>query len=626
MKEARKLDSHIKTRFKVIIYFLLILAIVLTVRLYFLQIMSGEIYAQEASENILRSVNVAAPRGNIYDRNGKLLVRSIPVPAVSVDPRVVAGNEETMKILAEKLNMSIFKIKEKIQKSNISYLERIILKQNIDYRTMIYFKENSAMLPGVEIINVFLREYEYGSLASHILGYTGEIDEEKLKLSQYSVGYEGGDQIGLTGVELVYEQLLRGNKGKITYEVDPLGRPKSIVEEKAYICGNDLYLTIDIDIQREIEEILAESILQIREKKITGTDENYLAPGGSIVVLDPDKDEIIAMASYPTYDPSVFTGGISAKAWAYLNDAQNHFPLNNRAVMGYAPGSVFKLVTAYAGLSEDIINTGRHINCAGTWYGLGQDFPKSCWLKSGHGAENIFDAIKNSCDIFFYQVGYELFLKNNNLDELMQKYSRIFGFGQKTGIDISSEDAGIIPDREWKKEYFKGQTGKNIWFPGDTVNMSIGQGDILVSPLQMAQAYSILINRGVKHIPHVGMEIKTPSGDVMVDLGESEPQNLNLNSTYLEIIEKGMLQVVSQGTAAGRFFGFPLSEIPVAGKTGTAEVAGKQDSAWFVCYAPVNNPEYIVVVMIEQAGGGSSSAGPVAREVLDYLFGLDNGK
>ena len=600
----------------------MILVTVLAVRLYFLQVMSGQIFAQEASENILRSVNVAAPRGNIYDRNGKILVRSIPVPALAVDPRVVAGNEEVIKILSGKLNISQQEIKDKINKSNISYLERVILKQGIDYETMIYFKENSSRFAGVEIINVFLREYEYGSLAAHILGYTGEIDEEKLKMNQYSVGYEGGDLIGISGIEEIYEQMLKGNKGKITYEVDPLGRPKSIIEEVPFTSGNDLYLTIDIDIQKEIEEILAESILELREKKLTNSDEYYKVPSGSVVLLSAQSGEVLAMASYPTYDPSVFTGGISSKDWAYLNDPDNVFPLNNRAVMGYAPGSVFKIVTAYAGFAEEIINTSRHVSCSGIWYGLGQDFPKSCWAKSGHGSLNIFGAIKNSCDIFFYQVGYELLLKNNNLDELLQKYCRIFGFGQLTGIDISAEDNGIIPDKEWKKEYFKGQTAKTIWFPGDTVNMAIGQGDILVTPLQMAQAYSILLNRGLKYTPHVTMEIKSPSGETLVNFGDSEPENLNLDAAYIEVIEEGLVQVVNQGTAAGRFVGFPLGEIPVAGKTGTAEVFGKQDSAWFVCYCPVDNPEYIVVVMLEQAGGGSSSAAPVARKILDYLYGV----
>jgi len=619
---VRKLDSNIKTRFRFVIYFLIILVAVIALRLYFLQVMSGQIFAQEASELMLRSVNVAAPRGNIYDRNGKILVRSIPVPALAVDPRIVGGNEETIKILSDKLNISRHTIKEKINKSNISYLERIILKQGIDYETMIFFKENSSKFPGVEIINVFLREYEYGSLAAHILGYTGEIDEERLNMSRYSVGYEGGDLIGLTGVEEIYEQMLKGNKGKITYEVDPLGRPRSIIEEVLYSSGNDLYLTIDIDIQKEIEEILAASILEIREKKLPRSDEYYKVPAGSVVLMSAQNGEVLAMASYPTYDPSVFTGGISSKDWAYLNDPENLFPLNNRAVMGYAPGSAFKIVPAYAGLAEKIINTSRYISCAGTWYGMGHDFPKECWAKSGHGPLNIFGAIKNSCDIFFYQLSYELFLKNNNKDELLQKYCRIFGYGALTGIDISAEGSGVIPDKDWKKEYFKGQTAKTIWFPGDTVNMAIGQGDILVTPLQTALSYSILINRGLKYTPHVAMEIKSPGGETIINLSDKEPEDLYLEADYIDVIEEGLVQVVNSGTAAGRFAGFPLKEIPIAGKTGTAEVWGKQDSAWFVCYAPVENPEYIIVVMLEEAGGGSSSAAPVARKILNYLYGI----
>ncbi|MBM3705509.1 MAG: hypothetical protein FJW66_03190 [Actinobacteria bacterium] len=206
---------------------------------------------------------------------------------------------------------------------------------------------------------------------------------------------------------------------------------------------------------------------------------------------------------------------------------------------------------------------------------------------------------------------------------MLQKYARIFGFGSETGIDLPSEDTGVVPDKEWKEDYFKGQAGNTVWFPGDSVNMAIGQGDLLVTPLQMAQAYSILINRGLKYEPHIGMEVRDPDGKNLIDLGDSHSENLVLDNGYMEIIEKGLTQVVASGTASGRFAGFPLKDIPVAGKTGTAEVIGKQDFGWFVCYAPADDPQYLIVVMLEQAGGGSSSAAPVAKKILEYLFELN---
>ncbi|MBM3712222.1 MAG: penicillin-binding protein 2 [Actinobacteria bacterium] len=625
MQEGRKrknLGSYTRIRFRLVVYLLLIIVVVLVVRLYFLQVMSGEVYAAEASENILRTKTVSAPRGDIYDRNGKLLVKSIPVPAVAVDPRIVAGNEEVIHILSDKLNMSINDIVKKLKSTNISYIERIILKSNIDYQTMIYLKENSGKLPGVEVIDVFLREYEYGSLAAHVLGYIGEIDEEKLKMLEYSVEYEGGDQVGLTGIEKTYEHILKGTKGKITYEVDPLGRPKAIVEEIPYAPGNDLFITIDIDLQKMVEEILSDQIIKMRQQKVPREEEYFLVPGGAIVVLDTKKGEVLAMASYPTYDPSVFTGGISASDWNYLNDPVNEFPLNNRAMMGYASGSVFKIVAAYGGFAEGIISPNRYIGCKGVWTSLGEDFPKYCWAKGGHGALNIFGAIQNSCDIFFYQVAYELFVKNKNADELLQKYARILGFGNYTGIDLPYEDKGIVPDREWKKDYFKNQKANTIWFPGDTVNMSIGQGDVLTTPLQMALAYSIIANNGLKVTPHIGKEVRDKGGNLFIELENDEIVDLSLNKEYLDIIEKGLGLVVTSGTAASRFLNFPLKEIPVAGKTGTAEVLGKQDYAWFVCYAPISDPQYLIVVMLEQAGGGSRACAPMARKILEYLFNL----
>ncbi len=616
----------IKIRVRIISYIVFIAIIVLVGRLYFLQVMSGELFAKQASENILRTKTIPAQRGDIYDRNGKLLVKSIPAPSVAVEPKVVLENEDTIGILSRVLGIPKQEIISKLQKSNVSYIDRVILKKNIDYNTLIYLKENAGSLAGVEIIDIFFREYEYGNVAAHILGYTGEIDEQRLKSNRYSVGYEGGDQIGLTGIEDTYEDVLRGIKGKVVYEVDPIGRPKQVIESTPYTPGNDLYLTLDIDLQKAVEEILANSILEIKQKKVPKSDEYYKVPGGAVVVLNPQNGEILAMASYPTYDPSVFIGGISTSDWNYLNDPQNQFPLNNRAIMGYPSGSVFKIVTAYAGLNENIINTNRYISCGGVWYGLGRDFPKWCWAKSGHGSLNIYGAIQNSCDIFFYQVGFELFLKNNNADELLQKYAHIFGFGLPTGVDLPHEDPGIVPDKAWKKEYFKGQIGKTIWFPGDTVNMAIGQGDVLTSPLQMALAYSILINRGIKYIPHLGLLTRDSEDNIVGDISALSVQNntlnLDLNKNYCDIIEKGLQQVVMQGTASGRFADFPLKQISVAGKTGTAEVIGKQDFAWFVCYAPVENPQYLIVVMLEQAGGGSASAAPVARKILEYLFGL----
>ncbi|MCL5069847.1 MAG: penicillin-binding protein 2 [Actinobacteria bacterium] len=618
------LDFYTKMRFRIIIYFMLILIAVLAVRLYFLQVMSGSIYAQEASQSVLRTKSIPAPRGNIFDRNGKLLVKSIPSPAVAVDPRIVANNKEVLETLSEKLNIPYDEIVKKVDKSNISYLERVILKQNIDYGTMIYLKENANSLPGVEIVNVFFRDYEYGSLASHVLGYIGEIDEEQLKMKKYSIGYEGGDQIGLTGIEEVYEDILKGTKGKITYEVDPLGKPKSIVEEVPYTNGNNIYITIDIDLQKVVEELLSSSIMAAREKKVPRSEDYFKAPGGAIVVLSAKTGEILAMASYPTFDPSVFTGGISVSDWNYLNDPKNDFPLNNRAVMSFAAGSVFKIVTAYGGLSEEVESENSVERCNGVWYGLGRDFPKYCWLKSGHGSLNILGAIKNSCDIYFYNVAYKLFVKNNNKDELLQKYARIFGFGSKTGVDLPYEDGGLVPDKKWKKEFFKDQKDNSIWFPGDTVNMGIGQGDVLTTPLQMAQAYSIIVNRGLKYTPHFIKEVKDAEGNTFLDPGNKSYEDLNLNKNYLELIEKGMGLVVSQGTAASRFINFPIKEIPVAGKTGTAEVFGKQDYGWFATYAPIGNPEYIIVGMLEQAGGGSSSVAPIAEKIYEYLFNINS--
>ncbi|HAX17948.1 MAG TPA: hypothetical protein DCY00_05065, partial [Actinobacteria bacterium] len=308
-------------------YLVIVIVVVLSLRLYFLQVMSGDIYAQAASENITRTRSTAAPRGNIYDRNGKLLVESIPTIAVAVDPYTVLNREDILTILSTRLKIPYYDLKRMLEEKKTTYIDRVIIKYDIDQETLVYLKENSASLPGVEIINIFLRQYNYGYLAAHVLGYTGEITEEKLKMEKYKTGYEGGDQIGLTGIEAQYEDILQGIKGKIIYEVDPLGRPTDIIEQTDYIPGNDIYITIDIELQKFVEETLATQLEQIRETKITNTDEYYKAGGGAVVVMDIKTGEILAMASNPTFDPSVFVGGISTTKWNELNKPASRYPL-----------------------------------------------------------------------------------------------------------------------------------------------------------------------------------------------------------------------------------------------------------------------------------------------------------
>ncbi len=617
------MNSNIRIRFKIIIYLIAGILIAILLRLYFLQIISGEIYAEMVSENITRKTEVAAPRGNIYDRNGKLLVKSIPVYAVAAQPHILIGDEEAIGLLQDYLDMPAEKIRKKLEDANISYLERVILKTGIDKPAIIKIKESSNMLPGVEVVDIYLRKYNYGVLASHILGYTGEIDEEHLESESYGPEYSGGDRIGLTGLEKEYENVLRGEKGEKVYEVDPAGRPVRIVEEKSPVSGNNLYLTIDIELQRVTEEALYSGIMDVREKTLDHSEEHYNAPAGAAVVLDARNGEVLSMASYPTYDPEIFSGGISEQDWAYLNDPENYLPLNNRAVMSYAPGSIFKIVTAYAGLYEEVISEYSTITCRGTWYGLGRDFPKSCWRKSGHGSLSIRAGIKNSCDIFFYEVGYGLFLKMDNMEELLQKHSRNLGLGRETGIDLPFEDAGVVPDREWKAEYFADSVEYTVWFPGDTVNMAIGQGDILVTPLQMAVVYSTVANRGINYEPHIVKEIKDAYGNLYPGSFIENYEDIGLNDYYVDILEDGFEMVTSPGgTAANAFRNFPIDQIPIAGKTGTAEVYGKQDYAWFASYGPIGNPEYVIIIMLEEAGGGGSNAAPIAEKIYRYLFGL----
>ncbi len=599
-----------KIHIRVAIFGILALLVfsVLLGRLWFLQVLAGEKYAKLAEENRIRLVAVDAPRGTIYDRKGNILVENRPSPAISVDPSIVKDKRDVLSQLAEILGVSIQEIEEKLEEKR-DPLKPVIVKKDVDEKTLSFIKEHQLEFPGVDIQIESIRDYPRGNLAAHILGYLGEISEEELKKKEYK-HYSLGDFIGKTGVERQYESVLRGEKGGRQVEVDATGRPLRILGKKDPVPGYNLMLTIDADMQQAAEEALAAAIDTAHRH---GHED---ATAGAVVVMDPRNGEVLALASHPSYDPRLFKGGVSSEEWTLLNDPANHFPLNNRAIMcSYPPGSTFKPITAVAGMAENLVSPKSTFKCTGRWTRFGERWAKSCWKRSGHGGIDLIRGIIHSCDVVFYEIGYML----HKTQEKFQEWSRRFGFGTLTGIDLPSEAKGRVPDKAWKRERYKYNPQYRVWLPGDTVNMAIGQGDLLVTPLQMANAYAAIANSGTLYKPHVAKALLIPDGRVSYEFKPQELGKLELPPGIIGATQIALKRVVSQGTASGAFAGFP---VPVAGKTGTAQVFGKDDFAWFACYAPADNPQYVVVVLVEQGGHGGSTAAPAARRILSHIFNV----
>lgn len=579
---------------------------VLLSRLWFLQVLSGQEYALLAENNRARLVSVEAPRGIIYDRAGRVLVDNRPSPAVTLVPEVAERRPQVVKDLAEALEMTPDEVLSAVREKRADPLKPRVIKEDVDEETLAYIAEHQTDFPGVRIEVQARRNYPHGELGAHVLGYLGEISEEEM--DSEADGYELGDLIGKAGVEKTYENVLRGDKGFRRIEVNAEGEPQKVLSVKEPRPGQNLRLNIDLEIQKAAQESLERAILATRK------DGYRNAEAAAAVVLDPQNGEVLALASFPLYEPLSFVGGISETEWKMLNSKDASFPLYNRAISAYPPGSTFKPLVAVAGVAEDIISPRTVFDCKGTWYGLGRRWPKSDWKRSGHGRVNLREAIVESCDIYFYNLGHRFYKEPG---EGLQSWSRKFGLGATTEVDLPTEARGRVPTQAWKKEFNKERDPENVsWYPGDTVNLAIGQGDMLVTPLQLARAYGAIANGGVLWQPRVAQA--RLGGDNVVDEFLPQKQSeLQVSKDLLKRLRGYMREVVTSGTARGVFAGLPAS---VAGKTGTAEVQGKDDYAWFVGFAPVDEPEYVAVVLVEQGGHGGSVAAPAVRGILSQIY------
>lgn len=615
------LDKNIKPedvrpRLVILMFVAFAIFIILVTRLWFLQVMGGQRYMELAEGNYIRTIPVDAPRGLILDRNGKVLVNNRPSIGVSVSPTITEKHPEVLIKIAKVLNMPVKEIKEKLTETKTDPLKPRVVKRDIDDKTLAYVEEHKMDLPGVDVITESIRGYPNGVLGAHIFGYLGEISEEEMAKLNDAGNYMLGDITGKTGVENIHEGLLRGQKGSQQMEVNAAGRPLRMIKDQEPVPGHNLMLTIDLDIQRASEQALQEAIKRARK----GPVEKFKADGGSVVVLDPRNGEVLAMTSYPTYNPELFIGGISKKNWQKMLDKKNRYPLNNRALMAYPPGSTFKPVTFMGALEDRLVSKRETFSCGGKWYGLGKKWAKGCWDRAGHGEVGLLTGMAESCDVVFYELGHRFYKQAN---ERLQYWSKVFGFGSQTGIDLPTEAKGRVPDKAWKREWNRNNPDYQAWYPGDTVNMAIGQGDLLVTPLQIASFYAAIANGGTLYRPHLSKAMMSWDANIKREFKPKpeDKRRITISKDIVKYTQSSLLRVTTQGTADGAFAEFSEQ---VAGKTGTAQVRGKDDFAWFVGYAPVDEPRFVVIVLVEQGGHGASTAAPAARKILSTALGIED--
>lgn len=587
-------------------------------KLWSMQVISSEDYVELADKNKTREIPTKAPRGRILDRNGEVLVGN-RASLVVVAEKDVLKDTLLIRRLANVLGMPAAAVRRHIQDESQGAAAPRVVAMDVPMTTVSYIVEHPVQFPKISIESRSVRSYPHGPLAAHIIGYTGTVSKEDLEKNKADVEagkarieYSQGDVVGKTGLEAQYEDVLQGVTGTHTVQVDAHGKVTKFVEDVPAVPGSDIQLTLDIKIQEATERYLKEAIRIARRIGSRG------AHAGAAVVMDVNTGGIVAMASYPTYDPSMFIGGIGAGAWEALMAEDAHNPLSNRAIAGLYPmASTIKSFSAISALEYGIAQPDSSYMCNGKWKGFGEEWFKWCWKHSGHGPQNLVTGIINSCDTVFYEIG-KAFAESSEPEGLQATYGE-WGLGEKSGIDLPGEAKGRIPTAKWKEEHFKNlPESDRRWVHGDTVNMVIGQGDVLVTPLQVVNSYCAIANGGTLLRPHVlDKVLAQDSPQNLIEHKTESIRKMSVDQEHLDLVIRGLRGVVSQGSVRKYYQSMKTA---VAGKTGTAQVANKGDYAWFVGYAPFESPQYAVALLVEQGGGGGTVAAPAVRQIFGAIF------
>ncbi len=589
--------EYYKRRFKFAVIIVAVIFTLLFLRLWYLQILKGQLYRLRSEKNRIRLNETPSIRGKIFDRNGLLLVDNSPSYDLYVVPEEIRYPKETFNVLNRFVKFDLKESLNRYKNNNRLPFIPFLIKKNISRVELVLVENHRFSLAGIMIKVRPVRRYRYGSLASHLLGYLGKVTKSELNAEGLNLSPD--DMVGRAGIEARYNKLLMGVKGGEQIEVDAMGRRIKVLNRVPPTSGYDLVLTIDTRLQRIVEDCL-------------------LGKKGAIVAMNPRDGEILAMASSPNYDPNIFIQGMDINEWKSLVSKKGAF-LQNRAISGqYPPGSVFKIVTAISALEEGMIDTDDEIFCSGK-YRVG-DTVFRCWKRYGHGPISFYRAMAESCDIYFYKLGQRLGI------EKIAKWAKELGLGRKTGIPLPGEKPGLVPTSKWKLK-----TYGIPWQIGDTLAVSIGQGYLLVSPIQMAVMISSIFNGGYIYQPRLIKEIR-PYDKRFEKIFEQKRRKIKVKAKTLCVVKRSMIHVVEDKNGTGRRA--RVKGIRVAGKTGTAQLISTKerrskdkdisneirDHAWFVAVAPADNPKIALSIIIEHGGHGGSTAAPIAAKIIsEYL-------
>ncbi len=588
-------DRNRITRLHTLLVVCLVLFAVLLGRMVYLQLWRGDYYAKQSDGNRLRQSRILAPRGIIYDSEGKELVNNLPGYAVVLQKQS-SYKPETLQRLSNLLQMPVEEINAKIKASE-NFYEPIMLKNNLDQQMVTKIEEQRRYMPEVMLSVQPIRNYPYHELAVHALGYVGEVSSYEIEQGLFK-NISQGSLVGKGGLEKSYDKYLRGEDGTFMEEVDVAGNVVKHYDSVQPVPGKNLKLTIDYELQKELETFTDKHLAFLRSSGI--------APGAraaAVVAIDPRNGAVRAMVSRPVYDPNWFVHGISSKNWNSINNDPN-YPMNNKVISGeYPPGSTFKIVTGSAafelkkvGLNEPIFDGGFHPmvptmgNAGGEVLG---------WL-------TFIKALAMSDNVYFYELGYRVGIDN------IEKYAHIFGFGERTGIDLEGESKGLVASKKVKREIWD-----EDWRLGDTFNAAIGQGFNLTTPIQLSVMLSIVANGGTKYQPYLVDSIINSDGSLFEKPKRAEGKHIDVSQQTIDYIRMGMSATTQEGGTASYFAGLPK---PIAGKTGTAENSHGRDHGLFVAYGPVDDPELVVVCIVEQGGFGSVAAGPIVYKAFEEFF------
>jgi penicillin-binding protein 2 len=627
--EPYRLTPKLALRAAILGGVLLAIFAALFLRLWALQVLAGQKYVDQAQANSFRTLSLPAKRGLILDRNRVPIVTNQPATAIELWPSDLPkpyGPE--LARLARVARVPMYEIVRGIQKRKASgdLVTPVTVRESSSNLMVNYLEEHSSEFPGVSTGRTYLRHYPYQDLAAQVLGYVGSITSSQLK--RLGPTYNLNDQIGQTGVESAFDKYLRGVSGAEKLHVDNLGNPVGAVQLTAIPKpGNTVRLTLNAKLQQAAERALAYGI------NLAQSNGEWAARGGAIVALDPNDGSILAMASSPTYKPSVYSGRVTTKALATqgltpkTGPAKNYPSLNRAMQATYPPGSVFKPVTALAAMQEHLVSPYAYLPCTGTYQSPNDKshLVFHNWDPFINQQMDMPTALAYSCDTYFYQLGDRFFSLPKDRGQPLQHWAKMFGFGKLTGSDVGPEVPGLVPTIGWRIRHFTTAIDK-LWKPGDSIHLAIGQGDLLVTPLQMARFYALIANGGKLVTPHLLLDVEDQNGNPLPLPAATPPKQVDVDPAALQIVRQGLLEGthLSFGTSYPVFGQFPVS---IAGKTGTAEKSirlpgyvGVKNQSWWCGYGPTDNAKIVVCAVIENGGHGGTAAAPAAAQVLASYF------